>query len=367
MRRLWRPTCGEGSARGFTPRGRWRATCGEGRWRAKIPGWHPASPHLVPRGQDGQAAIAVLLLFVVVATFVLAPFLSQVATSVRKGKNEMEQRFAVVAAEAAIGRTKGDLMGGADGISTNYTTRRPGFPATVYTITTVYTPPTVTVNDYTPIVTLSNPLTNQENPAEQPAYIDPGLAHPQLATVPPNDRGYLLRLYNVKPGEISVNWYYSPSGASRLGLWAGMPRDASTGAPYVPGQISSFPTDTAIEISTGGRPNQLGPVTVDPTTDGSGGVYTIVFYNLADTTKTTAAFSATGGTSNTWVYATAYRDYVVTATVGSVQVVVQFRQVPGYSEPPAATGGPPAYTYTWGISNISFTPNNIYSYTWLSP
>ncbi|MBI4180970.1 MAG: hypothetical protein HY528_03480 [Chloroflexi bacterium] len=332
-------------------------------WRPGIAGLHSAFSRL--KGQDGQAAIVVLLLFVIVATFVLAPFLSQIATSVRKVKNEMEQRFAVIAAEAAIGRTRGDLIGGADGVSTNYTTIRPGFPATVYTITTVYTPPTVTVNDYTPIVTLSNPLTNQENPAEQPAYIDPGLAHPQLLSVP-NNTGYLLRLYNVKRGEIAVNWYYSPPGNTQLGLWAGMPRNASTGAPYVPGQISSFPTDTAIDTNTSNRPNQLGPVTVDPTTDGSGGVYTIVFYNPSST-KTTAAFSPTGGTSNTWVYATAYRDYVVTATVGSVQVVVQFRQVPGYSEPPAATGGPPAYTYIWGIGNISFILNNIYSYTWLSP
>lgn len=336
-----------------------------GKGRPQIPWLHPALPSLV-QGQDGQAVITVTLILMVAATFILLPFLTLLPTVLTKGQVEREQRYQVLAAEAALQRARGDLMRGADGIPTTYTTKRPGFPATTYTITTAYTPPSVTVSDYTPTVTFSTPTVN---PAEQPAYIDPGLVHPQLAIVD-DANGYLLRLYNVKAGTVAVNWAYSPAGASNIGLWAGLPLNSGTGAPYVPGETSSYPTDAAIltSIVFGGTSNQLGPVTVNPATDGSGGVYTIIFHNSASSAKTTLAFSATGGPNNTWVYANAYKDYVVAASVGaSIQVSAFFRQVPGYSEPPGATGGPPAYSYTWGISNISFIPNEVFPYTWLSP
>jgi len=203
------------------------------------------------------------------------------------------------------------------------------------------------------------------NPAERPAYIDPGLAHPQFASVP-NGKGYLLRLYNVKAGTFSINWKYSPAGPTTVGLWAGMP---GAGSPTPPGQISSYPTDTAVVSHAvfSGTNNKLGPISVNPSTDGSNGVYTIVFFNNTGSTVTTTAFSSSGGTANTWVYATAYRDYIVTATVGGVTVSVQFRQVPGYSEPPAVAGVSPNFTYTWSTTNVSFIPNDVFTYTWLSP
>lgn len=329
-------------------------------WRPRT-SWLPRDLPRLVQGQDGQAVVAVLIL-VVVAALLLTPFLGQLATSLRKGSVEREQRFKILAAEAALQRTRGDLIRGADGVATTYTTQRPGFPATIYTIATAYTPPSVTVSGFTPTVTLTNP---QVKPAEQPAYVDPGLAHPQLATVPTGN-GYLLRLYNVKAGTVSFNWAYSPGGATNLGIWAGMP---GAGPPTPPGQISVFPADAALLTRAvfSGTDNKLGPITVAPSTDGSNGVYTIVFFNNTGSTVTTAAFSSSGGTANTWVYATAYRDYTLTATVGSITVSVQFRQVPGFTEPPAVTGASPTFSYTWATTNVSFIPNDVFTYTWLSP
>ena len=106
---------------------------------------------------------------------------------------------------------------------------------------------------------------------------------------------------------------------------------------------------------------------LDPLSDGSNGVYTIAFFNITGSAITTSPYSGIGGSSNTWIYATSYRDYLITATVGSVSVHAQIRQVPGFSEPPALGGTSPNFTYTWSTGNVSFIDNKVYPYTWLSP
>ncbi|MBI2865741.1 MAG: hypothetical protein HYX99_00050 [Chloroflexi bacterium] len=325
------------------------------------------------KGSRGQILpLAIVLL--AAGMLVLTPLLSQLATMLQKGGNEREQRMKVYAAETSINRVIADLIRGADGVGTTYTTTQPhtGGSFQTFTITTSYSAPSVTVNDYTPTITISLPTGTQARPATQLNYVDPGVTHPQLATIP-GGYTYLIRLYNVKAGTLQVNWAYSPAGISRLGVWAGMPVDNRTNQPYPPGQLDRWPTEQPI-LDTGFTSatatfNRTAAIAVDPATDGSGGVYTLVFDNSRGTqSKTTAAFAASGGPGDTWVYVKAYKDYIITATVGGVSVSAYLRQVPGYAEPPGVVSlGSNSYSYTFATNNVSFITNGVYSYTWLSP
>jgi hypothetical protein len=317
---------------------------------------------------SGQVLILAIILMAVGA-LVMTPLLSQLATGLGRGGSEREQRFKVYVAEAAINRTMADLIRGADGVATTYTTTEPNTGNNnVYTITTSYTAPSVTVSDYTPSVTLTLPTSVQSQPTAFPNYFDPGITHPNLATVAPG-RAYLMRLYNVKAGTIQVNWAYSPAGISRIAIWRGMP--VVSLVPIPAGLVITAPTNNPI-LDTGSSPStatysRTVALAVNPATDNSGGVYTIVFENRHNVTLTTAAFAPSGGTSNTWVYAKAYRDYNVTATVGSVSVSAYVRQAPGFTEPPAVTGASPTFSYTWATNNVSFITNEVFAYTWNSP
>ncbi|MBI2917368.1 MAG: hypothetical protein HYY01_05165 [Chloroflexi bacterium] len=320
----------------------------------------------------------VLLLAIILlgtGLLMLAPLLSQVATMLQKGGNEREQRMKVYAAEAAANRVIADLIRGADAVGTTYNTTQPhkaGGPYQSFTITTTYAIPTVTVNDYAPSLAISLATETQAKPATQQNYVDPGITHPLLATVPPG-YGYLMRLYNVKGGTLQVNWAYAPGGKSRVGVWAGLPVDKHTDLPYPPGQVAEWPRESPILDTSKDAPdsvyNRTDAIAVDPATDGSGGVYTVVFYNKDNSaTLTTAPFASSGGTSDTWIWVKAYKDYIVTASVGAISVSAYLRQVPGFTEPPAVVSqGGNNYSYTWATDNISFVTNEVYAYTWLSP
>ncbi|MBI2919031.1 MAG: hypothetical protein HYY01_13710 [Chloroflexi bacterium] len=316
-------------------------------------------------GEVGEAGQVLLLAVVLLAAgmVVLVPLLSQIATMLQKGGNEREQRMKVLAAEAALNRVVSDLVRGADAVSTTYNTtspHRPGRPHQEFFVTTSYAPPSVTTNDYTPTVALSLPTPGQTKPTAQHEYVDPGTVHPYLATVPAN-KGYLMRLYNVKAGTIQVNWAYNEEGKSKVGIWAGIPLDNGND-PLPPGRINVWPQSASLEENQVNKAyfNRTLGVTVDPATDDSGGVYTIVFFNVDNQTKTTVAFSPSGGPEHTWTYAKAYKDYLVTASVGAVSVSAYLRQVPGFSEPPD-------YTSPWATDNVSFITNQVFAYTWLSP
>ncbi|MBI2853972.1 MAG: hypothetical protein HYX87_03510 [Chloroflexi bacterium] len=323
--------------------------------------WLEAHKH--SRGQT--LPLALILLAAAVPLLIIS--LSGVATMLQKGGNEREQRMKTYAAEAAINRVIADLIRGADAVGTTYTTTSPhigGQPYDTFTVTTSYSSPSVTVSNYTPTLTISLPSGGQTAPSTQQNYVNPGLAHPQLAAIPAG-YAYLMRLYNVKAGTIQINWAYSPSGISRVGVWAGMPVSNQTGQPHPPGQINAWPNEHPI-LDTGFTPgtatyNRTQAITVDPSTDDSGGVYTIVFDNSrGNQSKMTTAFAPSGGTGDTWIYVKAYKDYMVTATASGVSVSAYLRQVPGFSEPPA-------YSTPWSADNSSFVTNEVYVYTWLSP
>lgn len=295
-------------------------------------------------------------------TFLLPLF----QTTFRSQYSEREQGMKLYAAEGAINRVIADMIRGADAIPTTYTTTSPhraGQSYYTYTITTSYSAPTVTLNSYTPAITITSP-SGLSLPATQQNYIDPGLPNPHLATIPAGYL-YLLRLYNVKAGQITVNWAYSPASTSRVGVWAGMPTQPGTSNPLAPGRIDKWPTDFPI-LDTGSSPsnvsyNRVGPINVDPAADGSGGVYTIVMDNSRGvTTKTTLPYQPSGGTADTWVWVKSHRDYKVTAAIGDINVVAYIRQVPGYSEPPV-------WTTPWGVTNVSFITNEVYLYSYSTP
>ncbi len=312
------------------------------------------------------------IIVLAVGMLMLTPLLSFLSTMLQKGGDEREQRMKVYAAEAAINQVIADLIRGADGVSTTYNTEEPHtggiFPT--FAITTFYTPPPVTVNGYTPTVSLSLPTPSQQKPVEQQDYIDPGVTDPRLANIA-GGYGYLMRLYNVKAGTLQINWAYSPAGTARIGIWTGYPLRQEV--PYAPGVVDGLPQERPI-LDTGSSPASVTSVrsaalAIDPATDGSGGVYTIVFYSPGGgSSKTTAPFAPSGGPDDTWIYAKAYKDYVVTATVGGVSVSTYLRQIPGFAEPPAVTDtGGGTYAFTWSTNLIPFITNQVYPYTWLSP
>jgi len=317
--------------------------------------------------QTGAALLPLAIILLSAGTLLLVGLMVQLSTNLIKIGNEREQRMKVYAAEAAINRVIADLIRGADGVSTTYTTTQPhtaGGAFDTFIITTSYTAPSITVNDYIPTVAISLPTPSQAIPPTQQNYVDPGVTNPQLATIPAG-KAFLMRLYNVKAGTIQVNWAFSPSVVTRVGIWAGMPVDSTTKLPYQPGLIDGWPRDKPIldtgNTSATATSNRTAPVTVDPATDGSGGVYTIGFGNpTGNTATTTAPFAPSGGPNDTWIYAKAYKDYIITAAVGSVSVATYVRQVPGFAEPPSSSA-------TWGPSYVSFITNEVYAYTWLSP
>ncbi len=291
--------------------------------------------------------------------------LPYLTTMLQSGYKEREQAMARYAAEAAINRVIADMIRGADAYPTTYTTTEPHTGGTyqTFTITTSYPIPSVTVNDYPVNLTISLSTPSQTKPASQQNYVDPGVTNPYLATIQGGD-AYLMRLYNVNAGIIQVNWAYSPAGSSRIGVWAGMPVDSGTNAPYLPGRLDKWPTQTPI-LDTGSTPSNVDynrsiALQVNPATDGSGGVYTIVFNAKGTTPKTTMPFQPSGGLHDTWIYVKAYKDYIITATAGGVSVSAYVRQVPGFAEPPSWESG-------WTTSNANFITNKVYIYAWSPP
>ena len=317
------------------------------------------------QGERGQLLpLAIILLSA--GTLLVIALLPQISTMLQSGYKERELAMARYAAEAKLNRVVADMIRGADAYPVTYTTTSPhkaGQAYDTYNITTTYTAANVTVNDYTPSVTISLPSPSQTKPANQQSYVDPGVTHPYLATVPAG-YAYVMRLYNVKAGTIQVNWAYSPASNSRIGVYAGIPTD-SHGIPYVPGRIAEWPSQHPI-LDTGSSPanqnyNRTAAIAIDPATDGSGGVYTVVFGKMTgQDTLTTKAFQPSGGINDTWIYVKAYKDYLVTATAGGVSISTYLRQAPGYSEPPV-------WTSPWTVNNPSWITNKVYIYTWRPP
>lgn len=307
------------------------------------------------KGQKG-VALPLAIIAVALAALILVPVLLFASSSFVEQAHVQERARARLAAEAAIKRVIADLVRGADGIPTTYTTTSPhkaGMPYDTFYLTTTYTIPSVTVDNYTPVVTIQTPAAaTVPTPTQQ--YADPGVTNPDLASLP-QGYGYLMRIYNVAPGTLQVNWAYSPAAVARIGVWEGVPVNPTTGQPYTPGRIDRWPTDPPI-LDTGSSPGNVTYVRTYPIAVTTGGVYSIVFDNTrGSNAKTTSAFAPSGGLSDTWIYAVAYRDYRITATAGDVTVTAYVRQIPGYSQPP---------TGNWSSTNSSWITNTVLTRSW---
>ncbi|MFC1925598.1 hypothetical protein ACFLW2_02755 [Chloroflexota bacterium] len=84
--------------------------------------------------------------------------------------------------------------------------------------------------------------------------------------------------------------------------------------------------------------------------DGSlitGGAYTLGFTNNSGTTLVSSTFSSEGGAGsadNTWIYAQAYKDYIVSSTAGDSTIIAYVRQAPGPTNP---VTGQHTYIESW--------------------
>ncbi len=301
------------------------------------------------RGQRGLL-LPTTTLVMTLGTLLLVPLMVLVGTTFTSNRAARERELALYAAEAGVNRVLADLVRGADGISTMYTLEEPHDPGDPDYLTfpqnTNYIVPTVTVNGFDASVTIEDPGVT---PDSQQRYIDPGLLHPDMVTIPPGT-GYLVRLYHVKQGRLQVNWAYSPAGTAKIGIWQGTPVNPATQQPFTPGRISQYPVETPLTEATSSASDAYvttPPLLVSP------GIYTIVFFNPADpgaSTKTSAPFAPTGNSSDTWIWGKVYRDYRITAVAGNFTLWYVVRQVPGYMEPPVGD---------WSATNVSFTTNEV--------
>lgn len=281
-------------------------------------------------GEQGQAlTLAVILL--AVAALVASPVLIFISTMLLGQLRTEDNIRALLAADAGLEAVMADLVRGADAV------------------TTTYSVPVVSLNEFTPTISIGA-AAGQAAPTPTYQYHDPGLQDPDFAAVDTRT-GYLIHLYNVQPSTatftnvLNINWAYSPAGATRIGVWL----DAI--AYKTPGKQTSYPTEQPI-LDTGrsrgvDSNNETGQITLGTTP----GVYTIVFFNVSGSdVRTTRPFRPSGGVQDTWIYTSAFKDYVITSTVGGTSVEAYVRQTPGFMRPPAGD---------WTRTNTSFVTQTL--------
>ncbi|MBI4281917.1 MAG: hypothetical protein HY672_00300 [Chloroflexi bacterium] len=187
-------------------------------------------------------------------------------------------------------------------------------------------------------------------------YIDPGLRDPTMAQIASHE-GYVLRIYNVHPGLLNVNWAAHAPDYKQAGKSVQVFRGVviSSGVVVPPGRTTSAVPSQGNDLlaSSSSRPGEAfvrtGYIDVDM------GLYTIVFYNDSSSTLITDPFAATGNPQDTWIYVPAYKDYLVDVQVGNVGLKAVVRQSPGPTEPPASP---------WSRTNISWTENLVFIQSW---
>lgn len=290
----------------------------------------------LPKGQGGQA-LALALIVVVVASLIIVPVVMLAGTSFLSNRSAQYEAYTVAAAQAGVEATAADLVRGADALAVSYS------------------PPSVTVNDITPSVTVSNPVTAAlPTPVPVYQYLDPGIRNPDLKTVNPKE-GYVLLLRNVITGTLEINWGYSPAASTQIGVWA---RDISSEG-FPPGLTTSFPTGVQPILDTG-KTSASDVYNRSHVIPVNAGVYSIVFYNQSASNIITSPdfVPGVGLIDKTWVRGAVYKDYLITSRAGNSEIVAYLRQTPGITEPP---GG------NWGTSNVGWITNTVTVESWQGP
>ena len=231
-------------------------------------------------------------------------------------------------------------------------------------------------------------------------YVDPGLRDPASQTIP-HKTGYLLRVNNLKPGVMNLNWAFEPHvdapgvehkhthhhdhhGDISLEVYRGLvvDRPPSNQSPEdkEEGRVTINPGRIIKEIDA--RQNTLvarahthahhGPSFVSTGFfEVDTGLYTIVYWNDdkehgkdGGFTVVAKPFAAPGGgegsdfSQSTGFFAAVYRDYVVRAQSGDVSLKSVVRQVPG---PADNSFGP------WAPDNIAWSKNLVLIQSWGEP
>jgi len=214
-------------------------------------------------------------------------------------------------------------------------------------------------------------------------YFSPGVAEvgssldgdPDLTTLPPNT-SYVLRIYNVHPGILNVNWAFGaltdPTHDSddddelAIRVYRGLVTD-SNNILIPPGRAGENPEGPKNDLV--GRAHihphhgetyvRTGFIEVDE------GLYTIVFSNEGDddevglnSTAEANRFAASGIVTDSWIYAPAYRDYQVRSNLGDIGLKAVVRQVPGALEPSP---------FPWSSESISWVKNLVYIESYREP
>jgi hypothetical protein len=246
---------------------------------------------------------------------------------------------AYYALDSAVETVLADLVRGADATSASYT------------------PSPATLNEITPSIAITTPVTGAA-PAATQQYFDPGLRNPNLLDMPGN-KGYLVHIFNVRPGILAVNWAFDISAGAGASPQATFTLRVLQGADsQTPGRVDGCPTATVLAETTnqfnaaGSYNLASGAVTITQS-----GVYSVAFcvVSMSQSNMTTRAFKPTGVLTDTWVYGVAYKDYQITASSGSASVTAYVRQMPGPTQPP---------TGNWAANNISWITNLVTPYQW---
>ena len=252
--------------------------------------------------QRGQA-LALVLIILAFGSIVVTALMAQVSASLSASRGNQGFLLTRHAAEGGTDEVLRDLLQGIDALSPGYTVPNPN------------------INGYAVSITVSSPAPGAE-PAGLYQYIDPGAPYglASLASL----AAYDFRIDNIRPGSsMRVNWAFTPAGQPwRLTLYEG------TGPAIV----------AQAQASTG-----PGALLVDGALV-AGGVYTIEFSNTSGVSLSSSAYSSSGGAGNTWIYAQAYRDYMISSTAGNATLTVYARQSPGPTEPVTAQR---VYSQAW--------------------
>ena len=242
-------------------------------------------------GQRGQG-LALVLVILAFGSIVLSALMAQVSTSLRVSRGNQSFLLTRHAAEGGIDEVLRDLLQGKDALSPSYAIPAPN------------------INGYDVSITISSPTAGAE-PAGLYQYIDPGASY-GLASLAGLAQ-YYFRIDNVRPGSsMRVYWVFTPAGQPwTLTLYAG------TG-PAIVAQAQA----------------SIGPGAL--LVDGalvSGGMYTVEFSNNSGVSLDSSGYSSSGGAGNTWIYAQAYRDYIISSSAANAALKVYARQSPGPTEP----------------------------------
>jgi len=212
-------------------------------------------------------------------------------------------------------------------------------------------------------------------------YIDPSGGDPAFAEMGPGE-GFLTRFYNLQPGVMNINWAFEPrvdqlskthgqkdndkddDGIS-IKVYRGLVVDKKQVIP--PGRITgddnqdkldnTLVAEARVDAEDGASSVRTGFFEVDA------GLYTVVFFNDDGRrdgkndgfTVKTKGYSASGSGDETWIFASAYQDYLVQADVGSLSLKAVLRQVPGAASPPGSE---------WSRGRIDWVENLVSIESW---